>query len=169
MRPLLALGLAAATLALVPCVELLQRRLTQISAERHRDRDAERERAADAAARSLAASEFDVEVTVRFAAAPDPFALRPASLLVTQEDREIVRHEAPLAPGETVRVAAAPGLVRDGGALRVRAWPAAAASDGPPSTRVLDVRVTRGVEVVAAGTVESPTGQIVEGTVDIGE
>ena len=163
MRPLFAISLVALILGTVQGFMVLQ----QSIAEQHADRW-EHDREASA----TADFHCQLDVTLNFPAASDPFLLYPASLEIMRvgATEPVVRHVAPIGAHETVAVEVNSGVLREGlNELTVQVWPADSSElasqhtltlrwqiDGEPQPEQVWRGSVQGESVVAHGRFELP-------------
>lgn len=122
-------------------------------------------------ARSVAAFEptaagiFEVEITLTFAAGPDPFALDlgdAPSLLVTFRGRDLLRMTEKVPAGEPIRIEEVDGVVAGANEFFVAATPTA---QDATVARAIRVRILRDGSTVAEQSLWSDPGESVDGVV----
>lgn len=108
---------------------------------------------------------FAVDVTLSFAAGPDPYALEPddaPSLLVLFRGQEIIRENTDLEPGRIVRQEDVQSVTAGANEFFLRATPQ---DSNSLAARAVRLRVYRDGNPIAQQTLWSEPGGAVEGTV----
>ncbi len=114
---------------------------------------------------TLAAGRFALEITLSFAAGPDPFALdldQAPSLLVLFRGAELLRVSEPVDAGIPVRREDLPQIAAGANEFFVRATPQ---DPDPRTARAVRLRLLRDEQPIAEQSLWSLSGEVVEGAV----
>lgn len=111
-----------------------------------------------------ATGDFDLEVSLTFAAGPDEFALNAAkshALLVQLKGDTVLRREDRVAADEVVSVAAIQGITLGDNEFYLEAIPE---NPDDAASRALRIRVLRNEQLLGETILWAPPGQVVQGT-----